>query len=103
MKNVEPISVKMPEGLEEIVHGYLDSRKEEVPMLLRLLAASDFERIRIAAHNLKGSGSAYGFETLTEIGAGMERSAREANAGTLREQLNTLEEYLERVELEPGG
>jgi HPt (histidine-containing phosphotransfer) domain-containing protein len=71
--------------------------------LLRLLAASDFGRIRIAAHNLKGTGSAYGFETLTEIGAGMERSAREPNAATLREQIATLGEYLERVELEPGG
>src|ERR1700740_3304425 len=101
MKNEEPISVKMPEGLEEIVPRYLDSRKEEVPTLLRLLAVSDFERIRISATNLKGTGSAYGFETLTEIGAGIEQSAREANAATLREQLTTLEEYLERVELEP--
>ena len=103
MKSLEPISVKMPEGLEELVPGYLSNRKDEIPMLLQLLAASDFDRIRIVAHNMKGTGSAYGLEKLTEIGAGMESSAREANICTLSEQLNSLAEYLERVELDPAG
>ncbi len=103
MTDREPILVKMPEGLEELVPSYLGTRKEEVPQMLQLLAASDFERLRILSHNLKGSGSAYGFPELTEIGAALERSARKADASTMTRQLDSLAEYLERVELEPSS
>ncbi len=103
MTDREPILVKMPEGLEELVPSYLGTRKEEVPQMLQLLAASDFERLRILSHNLKGSGSAYGFPELTEIGAALERSARKADASTMARQLDSLAEYLERVELEPSS
>lgn len=52
----EPISIRMPVGLEELVPSYLTSRREEIPELVKLLAAADFERLSSLAHNLKGSG-----------------------------------------------
>ena len=98
----DPILVEMPEGLEELVPDYLSSRREEVPDLLRMLSLSDYDRIRVAAHNLKGTGSAYGFPPVTEIGAAMEGSAKEANADSLSGQIKSLAEYLERVRLCPA-
>jgi two-component system sensor histidine kinase/response regulator len=102
MKDLEPISITMPEGLEEIVPNYLNGRREEVPLLSELLAGCDFERIRILAHNMKGSGAPYGFPKLTEIGAAMEHAAKEVNISELSEQLKSLAEYLERVQLQPA-
>jgi CheY-like chemotaxis protein len=98
--NDKAITIEMPKGLEEIVPGYLNSRKGEVPLLLQLLAASDFDRIRIVGHNMKGSGSAYGFPELTAIGAALESSALDADIAKTGEQLHCLKEYLERVQLE---
>jgi HPt (histidine-containing phosphotransfer) domain-containing protein len=97
-----PMFVKMPKGLEEIVPQYLASRKEEVPVLLELLAAFDFERIRVLAHDMKGNGGAYGFPKLTEIGFAMECAATEANVPALGQHLGSLAEYLERVQLQSG-
>ena len=99
----EPVFVKMPEGLEELVPEYLASRKEEVPLLLKLLAASDFKRIRVLAHNMKGNGGAFGFPKLTEIGYAMECAAKEADAAALGQHVGSLAEYLERVQLQSGS
>ena len=89
----------MPSGLEEIVPGYLASRRDEVHEMLELLAASDFERLAVLGHNLKGNGAAYGFSDLSGIGAAMEQSAKEADRGALSVQLSELKEYLDHVEL----
>jgi len=101
MKNLDPIFITIPEGLEAIVPDYLASRQEEVSELLRLLAASDCDHIRVLAHNMKGSGGSYGFTRLTEIGAEMECSARESNVVALSQQIGSLTNYLERVRLQP--
>jgi signal transduction histidine kinase/CheY-like chemotaxis protein len=95
----EPIFVRIPDGLEELVPAYISSRKEEVPVMLQLLGASDFDRIRILSHNMRGSGSAYGFPGLTEIGAALERSARQADVPRLMQHLDSLADYLDRVEI----
>jgi hypothetical protein len=99
----DPMFVKIPEGLEEIVPRYLTSRQEEVPVLLKLLAALDFERIRVLAHDMKGSGGAYGFPRLTEIGYAMECAAKEANTSALSQHLGSLAEYLKRVQLQSSS
>ena len=94
-----PIRIEAPAGLEEVVPGYLAARRDEVGEMLELLAASDFERLAILGHNLKGNGAAYGFSDLSGIGAAMEQSAKDGDRGALGSQVAELKEYLEQVEL----
>ncbi|MDP9170459.1 MAG: response regulator, partial [Acidobacteriota bacterium] len=93
------IFVEAPEGLEQIVPAYFSERKLEVPIFRRLLDASDFDPIRSMAHNIKGTGSSFGFPELTRIAGAMESSARESSEPGLRESLNELSRYLDRVQL----
>jgi len=93
-----PICVDIPPGLEEIVPDYLEGQKKLAITLPQLLTASDLEAIRRIAHNLK-NGAAFGFPILTEIAGGMERSLRGAKLDELSEQIRSLADYLERVEL----
>jgi HPt (histidine-containing phosphotransfer) domain-containing protein len=93
-----PIRVDIPAGLEEIIPDYLDSQKKLAGLLEQLLASSELDGIRRIAHNLK-NGAAFGFPRLSEIGVSMERSVREANLGELSEQIKSLAEYLDRVQL----
>jgi CheY-like chemotaxis protein len=93
------IGIEMPSGLEEIVPGYLAARREELPEMMKLLAASGFERLAVLSHNMKGSGGSYGFSELTRMGAGLEHSAKRMDSGTLRMQLAELGDYLGRVQL----
>ena len=95
----ERIKIKVPAGLDDLTPQYLDDRRSEFANLDQALRRSDFQQIRTIAHNLKGTGSSYGFEELTTLGAAMEISAKQENAGALKKQLAALEEYLNNVEL----
>jgi len=93
------IGIEIPPGLEEIVPGYLAARLKEVPEMIALLSASGFARIATLAHDMKGTGGSYGFPALTQMGAALERSAKEMDAGALGTQLTELTDYLCRVQL----
>ena len=95
----QSIGIEMPPGLEEIVPGYLAARREELPELMALLAASGFERLAVMGHNIKGSGGSYGFPELTRMGAALEHSAKQSDPGALTIQLTELKDYLGRVQL----
>jgi PAS domain S-box-containing protein len=93
----EPIIIEVAPKLTELSTQYLDRRKEELPVLLELLASSDFKRLQALAHDLKGTGSAFGFSALSALGAALESSARQADAGKLKDEMEGLKEYLSRV------
>jgi HPt (histidine-containing phosphotransfer) domain-containing protein len=97
--NREPILIEVPEYLEELVPAYLEARRNEVPVLLELLNASDCDRIRSLAHNIKGTGGGFGFQELTIIGTSLERAAKESNIASVKKHLQELSDYLERVRL----
>jgi CheY-like chemotaxis protein/HPt (histidine-containing phosphotransfer) domain-containing protein len=97
----EPIPVELQPGLEEITPGYLAVRREEIPELMSLLAVSDFERIAEMAHNMKGSGTSYGFEDLSRIGAALEDAAELRDPHAIGAQLSQLNGYLNAVQLKP--
>ncbi len=94
-----PPKVRIPEGLEAIAPRYLSARRKELPEMVALLAASDFEQISSRGHNMKGTGRSYGFPDLSEIGAALERSARQQDKESIDKQLLRLANYLESVQL----
>jgi signal transduction histidine kinase/HPt (histidine-containing phosphotransfer) domain-containing protein len=95
----EPIPIQAPPGLEDLVPGYLANRRKEVPAMLELLAASDFSRLALLCHNLKGTGGGYGFAELSRFGAALEQSAGQKDSVALREQMTELGDYLDKVQL----
>jgi hypothetical protein len=85
--------------LEEIVPGYLATRRKELPEMRALLAASRFAEIAALGHNIRGTGSSYGFASLTSMGAELERCAKLSDAAALIKQLTEINDYLDRVQL----
>jgi len=103
VESPRPILIETPLGLENIVPAYLATRRKELPQMIELLAASDFERLTRLAHNIKGTGASYGFRDLTRIGAAIEGFAKQSDPIALGKQLAELKDYLEQVELKPGA
>jgi hypothetical protein len=99
---LEPISVEMLAGFEELVPGYLAGRRSEVAAMTALLAASDYARLEVLGHNLKGSGASYGFAELTRFGAELETAAMQSDHDALVWQIPQLDAYLSRVRLVAG-
>jgi CheY-like chemotaxis protein/HPt (histidine-containing phosphotransfer) domain-containing protein len=93
----EPIVIEVAPKLAQLSAQYLDRRKKELPVLLELLASSDFERLQALAHDIKGTGSAFGFSALTTLGAALENSAKRADTARLNDEMAALKEYLARV------
>ena len=93
------IEIEVPPGLEELVPTYLQARRNELPRMLELLATSDFTQLRALAHDLKGTGTSYGFAELTSIGGSLEQSAKGMDATAISVKLTELRDYLSRVHL----
>jgi HPt (histidine-containing phosphotransfer) domain-containing protein len=77
-----------------LLPGYLSNRAAEVPVLLDALAREDFESLRRAGHNMKGSGAGYGLERITEIGRELETAASARSASLAVAQIDRLKAEL---------
>jgi CheY-like chemotaxis protein len=96
---LEPVNIEIPPGFDELSPRYLAKRRNEFPEMLELLAASDFARIATLTHNLKGTGSGYGFPEISRLGKSLEQLAKQRDGEALRVQLAELGNYLDRVNL----
>ena len=94
MKSIDDI-------VQELIPGYLAARKEEVPEMMRLLASSEFERLRILSHSLKGSGRSFGFSELTRFGASLEKYAEASDGPSFAAELERLKQYLAALQWSP--
>lgn len=88
--------------VEELVPEYLAARKNEVSQMRELLASSDFERLRVLSHSLKGSGGSFGFAELTRFGETLERYACAADQEAFSAELSRLNHYLENLNWSPS-
>ncbi len=93
------IHIAAPPGIADLAPGYIARRKAEVGEMLSLLAAPDFARLARLAHDLKGTGGAYGFPELTSQGAAIEEAARQSDREALALRIGQLADYLSRIRI----
>lgn len=93
-------TVLVEEGMEDVVPGYLEKRRAEVPLYRSHLDAGDFKAIMQMAHKTKGTGTGYGFPRLTELAAALETAARDGNAESATRHIGDFAEYVNSVRLE---
>lgn len=90
--------VEVAPDIEDLVEGFLDDWRRHVAEMDELVEKGDFTEIYRLGHNLKGSGAAYGFPKLSEIGEAIETDAEKNQASGIREGLAQLTTYLSTVE-----
>jgi signal transduction histidine kinase/ActR/RegA family two-component response regulator len=93
-------SVPIEEGMEDVVPGYLEKRRAEIPVYRQALAEANLETIRMLAHKTKGTGAGYGFPVITELASLIERAAGRGDEEEIRVKTDELAGYLDSVELE---
>jgi HPt (histidine-containing phosphotransfer) domain-containing protein len=86
-------------ALAGLIDGYLAHRRAEAQALPGALGAGDYAAIWRCGHHLKGSGAAYGFAFLSEVGAALEAAARDRDAGAVRRGAAALHDYLARLDV----
>ncbi len=96
----EKIIVQVDPDLEDLIPGFLENRKLDVEKLRAELESSDFINLQSIGHSIKGVGGGYGFDLMSELGAAIESAAKEQNADQVREKIDQLNHYLQRVVVE---
>jgi len=91
--------VSIDKDLQDIVPGYLATRRAELPGLFAFYSAGDLESLRKAGHKLAGSGGGYGFDRLSELGKKIETVAHDGDAAGLAAPLAELRDYIENLEV----
>jgi HPt (histidine-containing phosphotransfer) domain-containing protein len=59
------------------------------------LDRDDFEAVVLLGHNMRGSGGAFGFQAITDFGAGLEQAADDSDLAASRRLIGELSRYLD--------
>jgi HPt (histidine-containing phosphotransfer) domain-containing protein len=66
--------------------------------MLDALDRVDFETVKYLGHQMRGSGGAFGFQAITDIGAELQQAAESSDTEASRKWVGELSRYLDRVE-----
>lgn len=91
------VNYNIPEELKDIIPAYLERRKEDTAQLNELMAKKDFEGIMRIAHKLKGNGSSFGFDHITELGDKMNQAAKSENTEEVRKIIQDFENEIQQI------
>ena len=72
----ERVHVAVTATVAPLVPGFLANRKKDAQAARSSLRRRDFHGLWVLAHTMKGLGSSYGFDGISDIGAQMERAAQ---------------------------
>jgi hypothetical protein len=100
MRNpTEKIIAHLDPDLRDLIPGYLENRQKDIKTITNSIRIADFDKIRLLAHSMRGSGGGYGFMPISKIGEALEEAARLKDLKQIKKHLNELSDFLERVTL----
>lgn len=97
--NSQRVTVSIDPDLEELIPGFLENRRKDAATLVRAIQSRDVEIVRLLGHRMKGDGGGYGFQEISQIGAGLEQAAIKEDWITIAEKTDTLALFLDRVDV----
>jgi len=98
VKKSKPIEIADPFA-RKLVGRYLENREGDIVRLRGAVEQEDYDTIRVTGHNLYGSGSAYGLDEVSRIGANLEQAAGARDVVGIGRLIDELADYLRQVEV----
>ena len=84
-----------PDAVAHLVPKYLDACRNQLKELQAAAASSDFSAIKRNAHMLKGTGGAFGFPAIAELGARLELAATGNDTHGVKREVDALHQFLQ--------
>jgi len=94
-----PPVVEVDAWMIALVPRFLDNRRKDVAALKAAVASADRAAVAAIGHRLKGDAGSYGFTTLAEIGARIERAAYGRELTAARECAGEIATYIASVQV----
>jgi HPt (histidine-containing phosphotransfer) domain-containing protein len=93
------VIVEVDEDLSDLLPGFLTHKRADVVTIVDANARRDYAEIGRIAHRIKGEGTSYGFETMTEMGRSLEQAAAVHDDGAVATLARQLLNYMDRLEI----
>ncbi|MBC7692742.1 MAG: CHASE3 domain-containing protein [Methylotenera sp.] len=97
---ISDLTVRISRELEDLIPGYLSNRKAELIVLDAAVAKSDFTTLQRIGHNLRGSGSGYGLDQLSELGTQLEAAAKASDLAQATQVVGQLRSFCTELKIE---
>jgi CheY-like chemotaxis protein/HPt (histidine-containing phosphotransfer) domain-containing protein len=94
---MEPILLRVKPKISDRIPAYLQNCRQNVIVMLDALDRVDFETVTTLGHQMQGSGGAYGFQAITDIGAALQQAGESADDDVSRKWVRELSDYLDGV------
>jgi response regulator RpfG family c-di-GMP phosphodiesterase len=95
---MDPILLRAQLRFADRIPAYLQNCRQNVIVMLDALDRVDFETVTSLGHQMRGSGGAYGFQAITDIGASLEHAGESADADVSRKWVGELSNYLDGID-----
>ncbi len=93
------VIVEVDEELSDLIPGFLTHKRADVVTIVDAITRRDYAEIGRIAHRIKGEGTSYGFETMTEMGRSLEQAAAIHDDGAVATLARQLLNYMDRLEI----
>ena len=92
-------TVILSRRFEELIPGFIENRRKELEELRGALEAGRYEQLGLLGHRMRGIGSTYGFDRVSDFGGHIEQRAAASDREGLAACLAEYEDYLARVKV----
>ncbi len=92
-----PRPVRLSPKLAARVPLFLSNRRDDVIAMRDALVRGDFPTVQRLGHNMRGTGSGYGFQAVTDFGTAIETEARSMDLVASSRSVDALAAFLDRV------
>ena len=99
LNQAKKIVVHVDPVIKDLIPDFLNAMKQQVVLIEEALKKSDYEAAKTLGHRMRGCGSSYGFDPITDGGKAIEEAAGARDAHEIRKRLNEIFLYLRRVEI----
>jgi HPt (histidine-containing phosphotransfer) domain-containing protein len=101
-KTMQRVTVTVDPDLIDLIPEFLTRKHADLQTLKDAVENGDLGIIASLGHKIKGEGGSFGFDAMTEIGAGLETSGKKGDRDAARQLVSDLSDYLEKIEVIEG-
>ncbi len=94
------VRIRADLSLRSLIPRYLQNRGSDIDAITTALEENDYETVRILGHNMKGTGTGYGFGRITAIGASLEQAALRRAPEEIRLKVAELVHFLGQLRVD---
>ena len=91
--------INISNDFASIVPNYISEKLNDAYKMENALKMGDFDTIKTLAHNLRGTGSSYGFPVLSDLGKVIENAAKMKDSKTIQVTLQETFAYINSLEI----